>query len=81
VSPEVVQLIYLAAAAAIGWLLRHRLGPLSGSATGPGQQPNPLPRLPVSSPDAQHPLLDNLTKFVLEKISEAIKNAPVAPPK
>jgi hypothetical protein len=81
VSPEVVQLIYLAAAAAIGWLLRHRLGPLAGPATGPGQQPSPAPVLPAPSPGAQHPLLDNLTKFVLEKLNEAIKSAPVAPPK
>jgi hypothetical protein len=74
-SPEVMQLIYLAAAAAIGWFVRHRLGPLPGSS----QQPSPI--IFPTVPGSQHPLVDSLTKFLLEKLNEAIRNAPVAPPK
>jgi hypothetical protein len=76
-----MQLIYLAAAAAIGWFLRHRLGPLPGTPPGPNQQPNPSPVVLPTQPIPQHPLVDSLTKFVLEKLNEAIKNAPVPPPK
>jgi hypothetical protein len=35
--------------------------------------------LPGPQPGAQHPLVDSLTKFLLEKLNEAIKNAPVTP--
>jgi hypothetical protein len=80
-SPEVMQLIYLAAAAAIGWFLRHRLGPLPGASPGSSQQPNPWPAVLATPPGSQHPLVDSLTKFLLEKLNEAIQNAPVTPPK
>lgn len=78
-TPEMMQLIYLAAAAAVGWFLRHR--GLGAPATPATPSPMTLPAnwQPNFQLQGPHPLLDALSTYMLNQLTQAIKQAPVAP--
>ena len=73
-SPEVMQLLYLAGAAAVGWFLRHRgLGASDPTPAVPTLPPNWQPNFKLAGP---HPVLDVMSNWILDQLAQALKNAP-----